>query len=123
MKIRVGFVSNSSSSSFVAIGVELTKELDEKKILMEGFHVPLEDFEKDDFNDIWYENIYKNGYLYNEEGWENRLLYIIASSSDDYLESGEFDVEEIKKIGQEMIQKFNLDPDTKIKLYVGTRMS
>ena len=99
MKIRNGFVSNSSSSSFIMIGVD-------SKLLK----TPYEDEETQS--------------LYVElNGIDELIGFIIDDWSDeDYFESGNLTVQEINQKADELSRKLNVD-FSDIKLYYGTRPS
>jgi len=115
MKIRTGFVSNSSSSSFVVLGIKMDKETSEK---LKKIYPPNT---KDD--GLWW------GRLSEEIGLE--VIYnephcligeSLTSCRDDYMEDGEYDIKEIEKKAKK-IEKALKGIDVPVKLFMGTRPS
>ena len=106
MKLRAGFVSNSSSSSFVLLGVKLTDKQTEK----------LE--ERIDAEDLDYDAVEK-GILFASE--ESLLGACIDISDDDYdissKSASEFDPEVVRKRIEKVLGK----PVKKLKLFYGRR--
>jgi len=65
MKVRTGFVSNSSSSSFVAIGVKLTLTPQERRVieLCPDLQVMVLSWDDDEYivgQALWFDDIYES---------------------------------------------------------------
>lgn len=110
MKIRSGFVSNSSSSSFVCVGVDVSDQPELKKKFVDKENYELSKAGK--------KNLPKNtGYFYYEScgeiiGWE-----LGGGSSDDgTFECKNVDFEELKKYADELEKATGVKP----KLMGGT---
>ena len=128
MKTRTGFVSNSSTSSFVIIGykVEDMKEFF-KKVNPLKYKDLLEEAEKDDYeiNDILYDYIYDNciieGVEYLTDGYSNfdYVGHLVAQEEDYSLSKNELDSQSIFAIMKEVQEKLNMDETP--SLFTGSR--
>jgi len=116
MKVRTGFISNSSTSSFILVGIEIDWE---EKNRIEGL------VEHIDY-------IFQSGN--NENIWEfsNGFGFIVKSLSEDLEEEGgeyfdnfnkEFNenMSKAKKNIEKIIEEFKLDKNKyKVKVFAGT---
>lgn len=144
MKIRSGFVSNSSSSSFVMIGIQLPEDLtiNKMKLIMETMNFDWEDnagkspyFDLEEIKT----NEQKMNWFFREAFVDNYLSefgYVIRSGTEDGVNgtvigknmvSGEYSLDQatisilqLKKIEKEIQENFSLTDEAKI--YCGTRM-
>lgn len=146
MKIRSGFVSNSSSSSFIMVGIEISDidlTIDEMKSMMESANFDwrtasakskwykIEEIEKD--KELMYE-FFLNEFTYNFLSKDNFVLRSgvedgvngtvvgkeLASTGDgDYFDEINLLPSDINKIGQEVKEKFGVDGEA--RLFIGTR--
>jgi beta-galactosidase/beta-glucuronidase len=98
MKVRSGFVSNSSSSSFVAIGF------------------PIDPPARDADDEAW--DAFHEGTITLDE------VYIkgeyLTRETDCYLPSKEFTMAELMEKAMEISGKYNVDI-SQVKVYMGTR--
>jgi len=121
MKIRQGFVSNSSSSSFVAIGYSGDKDNSEIGKIIEGLRTEL--------GDDLYDRIYDEDlYLLDSDECELKdknsvgIVELIADMDGyDCVEAGEVDSEAIEKAKEKIKQFLGKDINDNIKILYGTR--
>lgn len=144
MKIRTGFISNSSTSSFIVKGYLIEKDKVDLEVLQTKIQETYPDIKEmiDKYkeqgweDEIYYETSYKlrdNGLYFteNEEDGapKNHIIFgqlIEDSGSDDYLHDHIIDCSldekmvEIKNIISPAIKE-NID-DQPVKIIIGTRM-
>lgn len=113
MKIRTGFVSNSSSTSYVIVGFK-KEGLDAVTL---ATIVSKEDFSKDKDQNRAYDYLYKNEWFF---GHDTSVVGKIVSTSD-----GEEGLEPVdsNKIAMFERQVKNAFPDEKVQLWVGVVQS
>ena len=106
MKIRSSFVSNSSTSSFVLLGVELTEAEEER---LTGEHDHISEMTEDA----------GLGYV-GAEYRERPLIGRMLTEGDDYgqLKTAEISLEELDKMAKVLKEQYGLSG--KVKLYMGT---
>lgn len=118
MKVRTGFVSNSSSTSFVILGWSISEEQAKQYVKdvigLEGID------DEDDWIDKIYEDGEKNGIYHHGEEDEYFLGYMIAESSDSSFEGESVDLDKALEKAKKFGEKIGLnDP----KIFVGTYAS
>lgn len=135
MKIRTGFVSNSSSSSFIVKGFLLSKEdFNYKKMIeiMDKFEFNYgDDLEEDNIKDIFYNYFIqelrdKKMFMsyYAEDGSPDDNTIIIGELlaeidyEEGYLETSVLDLETSPKLDE---IKEKMEIDSPIKIIIGTR--
>jgi len=117
MKVRQGFVSNSSSSSFVVVGYAIKTE-------------ELEKISEDKDIDI-YDEIYDSGFRYLCSGDNDTpegcdiIGKDIASMDEYFMKKGEISLEDLSKKAtkvKDKLKELGIDiKDIKAKIYTGTR--
>ena len=107
MKIRTGFVSNSSSSSFIAIGVRGTEEIKQRVMNL--------NIDKDDY---YYYGC--DDFIYDDSDYG--IIGTEIASVDDcgYINTGEISFEEIENLTKELSEKYQI-PKSEFKIIMGTR--
>ena len=120
MKRRNGFVSNSSSSSFVAIGCSATKVFTEdfKREFLNKKEVTFDDINLDD---AFEEYICETTDYDLATEWNDFIGIEIASGGECGMDQYEASFEELQKIAEKFREDFCLGPDVEIKLYTGER--
>jgi hypothetical protein len=101
---KLGFISNSSSSSFVILGIE-TKWKDNKEIDIYEYA------QGEDLEVVYLEN-------------DNYVVGKSLADCDDYLGDANYSLEEMKKLSEEAKKKCEkMGIKGELKLYMGTRPS
>ena len=124
MKVRVGFVSNSSSQSFVMIGVDIS-QLDEEKFkakLAEKFNYKLPEW-ADSLEEVSISEIVEDTDEPLDDADEGRYVgYRIASVEDSYMDTFSYPLEEVTKYAKKLADLFaEMDiPNVEVKLVGGT---
>lgn len=133
MKSRRGFVSNSSSSSFVILGYKsadlLGRNVD-KEAMMRNYGTDVDRLlsmaNKYGIDDAWYEFLYNtnfgiDGVRYLSDDGDGYVGVAIADVSSDggYLEKSEVDIDTIMEKVRKLQELFGIDKPPKI--ITGTR--
>jgi len=139
MKIRQGFVSNSSSCSFIICGFKLpeeksketykkiTKKTDEEVLsdMRENSYYKdqkeIQDYDIEDYcNDILYEGI-SGVDIEMGEGVEGVVIGRKLTTCDDYgIDQAVWDIDELKNEAESIREKMGFE-DYPIKIYCGTK--
>jgi len=124
MKVRSGFVSNSSSSSFIVVGAE--EKFVNEKVLLEKL-VKEYNIEDEDLDDVWYELDCAGCpiNLVDAESGNAKIGIVICEGDIDYgtLNSFSLSLEELQeKIDTVKEHLGDCVNSEHIKLYGGTQM-
>ncbi len=122
MKTRQGFVSNSSSSSFIILGCKVSEEMlgdifaDEVKEYLREWKP--NGYNEEDLSDAIQETAWDKDVFSDDNGFI--LGEVLGMVSDGYLDSKEYGIEELQKMTKEIADKYGVD-EKEVKLSFGTR--
>ena len=125
MKIRNGFVSNSSSSSFVLIGVERKSNITdyEMKLALDNFDISY----TNNYEDLFFDKMCDEKFGISNPNETNLWGEYIASFSDDgdYMPQKQLSIDQINEIRARvkanLVKMFGEEiEDSEVKLFTGT---
>ena len=124
MKYRSGFVSNSSSSSFVIVGFRINEEKDIPNILSNIFNKDISGLSQDDIYNLLSDICYKdNDYVFrtgSDDGIDGTIFGVeIADSDNSYLNPSEHKISDLLENMENIKNKANVK--SPVLLLTGTR--
>ena len=147
MKIRIGFVSNSSTCSFIIYGFKLPDEKNKLDMIQKLLEKTKEDIvaemkicsyyknlkreiDDGDIDEFCYEllqglDFEKNGFdVEFGEGIDGIIIgkhLAKISSEEDFIDNAEYGIDDIQKIADKVKEKLEISDDIPLKIYMGTQ--